>query len=195
LGHFEFRICNIDDHPNKDATQSCLNKNLLEIDNTSTEYDIERSFKTVKVNVTLPPDLVCKHCVFQWKYITGNSWGVSNGKSCLGCGTQNEEFFGCSDIAIVSSAEGIIDSSTISTDTEEIVDSTIAMKEVIIQPTTVPQNCTSVITFSKSFDLSSIMEQYCETICPNNCASDKLDSSEKFYYDCVHSCKILCACN
>ncbi|CAF0926589.1 unnamed protein product, partial [Brachionus calyciflorus] len=39
-----------------------------------------------------------------WKYHTGNSWGVNpkTGKSCLGCGAQ-EEFYGCSDISVGTS--------------------------------------------------------------------------------------------
>lgn len=36
----------------------------------------------------------------QFTYFSGNSWGVdSDGKSCIGCGTQ-EEFKACADIVI-----------------------------------------------------------------------------------------------
>jgi len=39
--------------------------------------------------------LTCNHCVFQWKYNTGNSWGTDriSGQSGLGLGIQ-EQFFG-----------------------------------------------------------------------------------------------------
>jgi len=59
--------------------------------------------------------------------------------------------------------------------------------------TTPPQKCTSAIVFSQSFDLSNIMEQYCEIICPN-CSSDKVVGNEIIYNGCLNSCKILCAC-
>lgn len=44
--------------------------------------------------VRLPDGLSCSHCVLQWRYHAGNSWGIDydTGKSCLGCGHQ-EEFY------------------------------------------------------------------------------------------------------
>ena len=113
MGVFEFRVCSIDNDPSSDATQSCLDLNVLKVSQTSTEYPIQATYAKVHVNVTLPADLVCKHCVFQWKYRTGNSWGVGiTGRSCLGCGRENEEFYGCSDIAIVASESAIVNPST-----------------------------------------------------------------------------------
>ena len=39
--------------------------------------------------------------VFQWRYRTGNNWGICpDGSSQLGCGPQ-EEFRGCSDVAVI----------------------------------------------------------------------------------------------
>ncbi len=160
------------------------------------QYQIQRSFTTVTINVTLPADLVCKHCVFQWKYRTGNSWGTANGKACLGCGKQNEEFYGCSDIAIASEAESAVNSTT-----PTIARSTTTtVKNVVVQPTTTtirpppPRKCTSAVVFSQSYDLTSIMEGYCQTVCPNNCAADKVDGNEILYNGCVSSCTKLCAC-
>jgi hypothetical protein len=42
----------------------------------------------------LPNGLSCSRCVLQWRYHAGNSWGTDadTGKSCLGCGPQ-EEFY------------------------------------------------------------------------------------------------------
>lgn len=49
----------------------------------------------------LPKDLVCDHCVLQWRYVAGNNWGpCENGTSAIGCGNQ-ETFGACSDIKIV----------------------------------------------------------------------------------------------
>jgi hypothetical protein len=181
LGIFEFRVCSIDNDPSQDATQSCLNLNVLQVTNTSTQYPIQASYTTVHINVTLPANLVCKHCVFQWKYRTGNSWGVSSsGKGCLGCGRENEEFYGCSDIAIVNSP--------IQSNTDTVSRQVMAA----ISPSL--RKCTSAVVFSQSYDLTNIMQQYCQRICSNNCASDKIDGSEILYNGCVKSCKVLCAC-
>ncbi len=187
LGIFEFRVCSIDNDPSQDATKSCLDLNVLQVTNTSTQFPIQASYTTVHINVTLPANLVCKHCVFQWKYKTGNSWGVSsNGRACLGCGRENEEFYGCSDIAIVSSDETITNS--------PIASSTDATSIPVITTTSPLRKCTSAVVFSQSYDLTNIMQQYCQTICSTNCASDKIDGSEILYNGCVKSCNVLCAC-
>ena len=166
-------LCTTDNNSNEDATQNCLDLNLLTMNNGSTQYHVESTLRTINMNITLPVNLTCKHCVFQWKYITGNSWGVSNGRSCRGCGTENEEFYGCSDIAIVNEIESIIDPVITSTKTSEI-----------------NRNCTSAITFSRSFDLTALIGQYCQTVCSNNCASDK----GMIYDECRKSCDKLCIC-
>jgi len=145
--------------------------------NGSTQYDIGPKVTTIHINVTLPANLTCKHCVFQWKYITRNSWGVSNGKSCLGCGEQNEEFYGCSDIAIRNEIESIIDPITNPT---KVVES--------------PRKCTLAVSFSRSFDLTALVTQYCQTICSNNCAFDKGNTNPVLNDDCMKSCDKLCIC-
>lgn len=192
MGVFEFRVCDIDADPSKDATQSCLDSHLLKTAQGLTDYPIQPSFTTVVVNVTLPADLVCKHCVFQWKYRTGNSWGTSNGRSCLGCGKENEEFYGCSDIAIVSSTESTAQG--LLTPSDSIVTIPTTANEVIKEAATPPRKCKSAIVFSQSFDLTSIMEQYCQKICPNDCPEDRIEDNEILYSGCVNSCKKLCAC-
>ncbi|CAF1002067.1 unnamed protein product, partial [Brachionus calyciflorus] len=55
----------------------------------------------MNIRLVLPSGLTCNRCVFQWRYHTGNSWGVDpvSGQGGLGEGAQ-EEFYGCSDIKI-----------------------------------------------------------------------------------------------
>ena len=177
MGVFEFRVCNIDNNPHEDATQNCLDLNLLTITNGSKQYDIQSTFTTININVTLPANLTCQHCVFQWKYITGNSWSESKGRSCLGCGGKNEEFYGCSDIAILNQTESIIDP----------IDTHVKVSKIV-------RNCTSAVIFSESFDLSRLAEQYCRTVCSTNCASDKSNNNIVLYNKCLKSCDTLCMC-
>ncbi|CAF3373475.1 unnamed protein product, partial [Rotaria sp. Silwood2] len=195
LGIFEFRVCSIDNNSDKDATQSCLDLNILKTINGSTQYRITSSLSTVNLHLRLPDQLVCKHCVFQWKYQTGNSWGVSNGRACLGCGRENEEFYGCSDIAIVSQVESIVNSqpSPTTTTLSSTITTTIptTTKETT-RPSIKYRNCTSVITFSQTFDISTIIEIYCQIVCSNNCASDNVIGNEILYNSCVDSCNKLC---
>ena len=178
-GVFEFRVCNIDNKNNEDATQDCLDLNLLEITNGSKRFHVDSTSIIIHINVTLPNNLTCKHCVFQWKYITGNSWGVSNGRSCLGCGKKNEEFYGCSDISILNDIETITDLITTTT----------------IKPIEIPRKCNLTVTFSRSFDLTALVAQYCQKICSNNCIFDKENSSQELYHACINSCDKLCICN
>ncbi|CAM4892243.1 unnamed protein product [Rotaria socialis] len=106
-GYFEFRLCNLDSTPNSDATQDCLDRRLLKIAGTdSTRYrDVDKyGSQAITVRIQLPSDVACRHCVFQWRYTTGNSWGTDpiTGQSGLGMGIENETFMGCSDISIVA---------------------------------------------------------------------------------------------
>ncbi|CAF0776770.1 unnamed protein product [Didymodactylos carnosus] len=185
LGHFEFRLCNIDDLTT-DATQKCLDDTVLSIAHTSSTtfiVDKNASRSIFTVNLTLPSSLTCSHCVFQWKYVTGNSWGTNlrSGKSCLGCGTQNEEFYGCSDVAILSSNK-----------VSEMKEK--PSSKVILSSSTVFKQCTSAVTFAPSMDLSTVMEQYCRTVCVVNCASDKQILNLLMQQACILSCRKLCIC-
>ena len=43
--------------------------------------------------------------MFQWTYITGNSWGIDEkGQGCVGCGRVQEHFRACADIRITDVA-------------------------------------------------------------------------------------------
>jgi hypothetical protein len=56
----------------------------------------------VSKRLKLPENLSCSHCVLQWKYRAGNSWGADSGSTGVGLGAQ-EEFYNCADIQILDS--------------------------------------------------------------------------------------------
>ena len=98
----------MDSNPNADATQDCLDRGLLTFPATgSTKLRNVETFGSgpnpFQVRVQLPSDVACQHCVFQWKYTTGNNWGTDpvTGQSGPGMGIENETFMGCADITIV----------------------------------------------------------------------------------------------
>ena len=97
---------------NAEATQECLDRRLLKIAGTdSTKYrDVDKfGSELITVRVQLPVDVACRHCVFQWKYTTGNNWGTDpiTGQSGIGMGIENETFMGCSDISIVGNGSPV----------------------------------------------------------------------------------------
>ena len=99
-GYMEFRLCPNDD-PRKRISQECLDDFLLHIiESKSSKYPVTTSGQ-YKLKLQLPESVKCRACVLQWKYNTGNSWGVDpiTNKGCIGCGNQ-EQFYGCADIAI-----------------------------------------------------------------------------------------------
>ncbi|XP_047535430.1 uncharacterized protein LOC125069871 [Vanessa atalanta] len=97
-GYWYFKIC---PNPNTNE-QSCFDEYLLELEDGGTEY-YPPSVGKYTVNYRLPKDLVCDHCVLQWRYVAGNNWGVcEDGSAKLGCGNQ-ETFGACSDIKITKS--------------------------------------------------------------------------------------------
>ena len=148
------------------------------------QLPIASSFTTVLLNVTLPANLTCKHCVFQWKYRTGNSWGSFNGKSGLGFGRENEEFYGCSDIAIVKKNSTDRDPKLVSQ----------PMPTGVSGVAVVQRRCVPAVTFSQSFDIGSVMEQYCQTVCSSDCASDNVTGNTALYQSCKQTCAKLCTC-
>ena len=103
-GWFEFRLCPNDDNPRKPVTKECLDQfRLLQAKNNKFQYTVphENGRSLIKIGLRLPANVRCRNCVLQWKYNAGNSWGVDpgTGRGCLGCGNQ-EQFYGCADIAI-----------------------------------------------------------------------------------------------
>jgi len=101
-GYFEFAVC--PDY--KTTTQECLDENILrivkpqrDVQNEGTRYFPREGNKVYKMVYEMP-DIECKHCVLQWRYVAGNNWGICpNGTGAVGCGPQ-EEFRACADIVI-----------------------------------------------------------------------------------------------
>ncbi|XP_046562529.1 uncharacterized protein LOC124271419 [Haliotis rubra] len=100
MGWFEFKLCP-NNNPAKAATKECLDAHVLHLtDSNSTKYYITSDTGPFNINVQLPSGLTCTQCVLQWRWKTGNSYGVDpDGRACIGCGLQ-EEFYGCADVAI-----------------------------------------------------------------------------------------------
>lgn len=102
-GYFEFRLCPNDD-PMKKVTHECLNQYVLQFADTGNRrlyIPQANGYQKLHMQLRLPGGVRCRDCLFQWKYNAGNSWGVDSqtGRGCIGCGNQ-EQFYGCSDIAI-----------------------------------------------------------------------------------------------
>ncbi|CAG5117041.1 unnamed protein product [Candidula unifasciata] len=101
-GFFEFHICPSDD-PFGKVTEDCLARYpLVEETKGTVKYpvpDIGYSGK-IAMKFRLPAGIRCRACMLQWKYTAGNSWGANpDGTGCIGCGNQ-EQFYGCADVAI-----------------------------------------------------------------------------------------------
>ena len=114
FGYFEFRLCPLNmggSRRPRRLTQSCLDQHLLTIgpsdsksNGDDTRYYLPHGNKSYfYVPVQLPAEIIsCIHCVLQWKYHAGNTWGKDQkGRKCLGCSDQQEEFYNCADIAII----------------------------------------------------------------------------------------------
>ncbi|XP_057375299.1 uncharacterized protein LOC130696232 [Daphnia carinata] len=100
-GFFTFRLC-----PKTSAqqlvTQQCLDQRLLTLSDGSTKFLIQTLGVYFYPKIQLPPGLTCNNCVLQWRYTTGNNWGIcEDGTGAVGCGDYQETFVNCADIAIV----------------------------------------------------------------------------------------------
>lgn len=123
-GYFGFKLCK-NDNPNRAITQECFDENPLRIIGNINEelapqdlindpenifrYFVAPSVVRVKhnVQVQLPPSIICKACIIQWRYHSGNNFGLSKRKDllCVGCGDVQEEFVNCADIEILTPDE------------------------------------------------------------------------------------------
>ncbi|KAK7081127.1 hypothetical protein SK128_027953 [Halocaridina rubra] len=111
MGWFEFRLCNNSNQHARDS-QECLNEHLLQfVNGTDTRYNLDASIKGLHtMYVQLPADLYCSHCVLQWTWVTGHSWGMcTNGRGKLGCGPQLT-FVNCADVRILPKGQVSFDS-------------------------------------------------------------------------------------
>nr|XP_022286117.1 uncharacterized protein LOC111099061 [Crassostrea virginica] len=104
-GKFFFKICKQTDET-VEVTQECLNRTPLKVIENGVTKDYHEvkvtTWSKIDIKLQLPPDMTCDHCVFQWWYTAGNSWGRCPGetKGRLGCGPQ-ETFVNCADIRIL----------------------------------------------------------------------------------------------
>lgn len=100
MGYFEFRVCP-NNNPKKTASQKCLDQHVLRsATDGDPRYYPGPGTKVFEMHYQLPKDLTCRQCVFQWRYVAGNNWGVcKNGTGAVGCGSQ-EEFRACADVTI-----------------------------------------------------------------------------------------------
>ena len=73
---------------------------LLELVNGGTRWNLPLGKKVFSVDLKLPNGLVCDHCVMQWWWKDGNSWGCDETGCGLGLGLQ-ETFVNCADIRIL----------------------------------------------------------------------------------------------
>ncbi|XP_042861748.1 uncharacterized protein LOC122246958 [Penaeus japonicus] len=100
-GWYEFRLCS-NSNPKARDSQRCLDKHLLDMaDGSGSRYALDGSvLGDHTVHVQLPRGVSCSHCVLQWKWTVGNSWGTCpDGGERMGCGPQ-ETFVNCADVSI-----------------------------------------------------------------------------------------------
>jgi len=109
LGYFEFRLCPHNDVKTP-AKQECFDRYLLHLDERpGTRLPITSDMYLTKLKLKLPEFVTCDQCILQWKYNTGNSWGVDTrtGEMGMGMGPQ-EQFYGCADISIHPREEPVV---------------------------------------------------------------------------------------
>ena len=115
-GMMSFSICDLPDKRMTSSveraltTQRCFNKNVLRrADNRGVYSFLKGNEDKLVVKYKLPKGLKCKHCILQWKWVTGNSCCPGNTpKKYCGPGvskcfryTVPETWFNCADIRIV----------------------------------------------------------------------------------------------
>ncbi|XP_059486939.1 uncharacterized protein LOC132203292 [Neocloeon triangulifer] len=101
-GFFEFRLCPKNQPSKTEVTQDCLDKYVLnQVGNKGPRFfPGSLGNRVIEMRYMLPQGVECPQCVFQWRYIAGNNWGIcENGTEAVGCGNQ-EEFRSCADVAI-----------------------------------------------------------------------------------------------
>jgi len=165
-GFFQFKICKMERNMIMED-EACFDSDdsLLSFANGDTEFSVTNFFPSspnksgywYEFQIRLPADLECDHCVLQWRYHTGNSWGVDeNGNGGIGLGVQ-EEFYGCADIEIISTSNSPTSSqfssttpalTTLASTTNSVIStiSTIASTTSSVAKTTTTQKATTSTT-------------------------------------------------
>ena len=95
-GFFEFRVGKIGTPPMTNAKLT----HLLELASGGTKWPLPDGKKEFSLDLKLPQGLVCDHCVMQWWWKDGNSWGCDDSGCGIGNGLQ-EVFVNCADIRIL----------------------------------------------------------------------------------------------
>lgn len=115
-GRFSFGVCRVPDGADAAAerravTQQCLDANrLINTDNGTPYWWLgKQGAGEYTMRFKLPAGIVCKRCVLQWHYETGNSCNIPgtpdtaklspNMVSCQGSAVM-EEFWNCADVTI-----------------------------------------------------------------------------------------------
>jgi len=100
-GWFEFKLCKIG---KTDVTEDeeCFNgpNSIVQLENGGTRFSVQYVINEWFNFNLIIPDIECDHCVLQWRYHTGNSWGSDDEGTGIGYGPQ-EEFYGCADVEII----------------------------------------------------------------------------------------------
>lgn len=189
-GFFQFKLCPVPGFQTE-ATQECLDRTVLKVAGTDeTEYHITNEIKDFHLQLQLPADLQCDHCVFQWRYHTGNSWGnCGNGTGSLGCGPQ-EEFYGCADVSVLDNGPPVTGTTSTGTSTLATTATTAASTTTTAAPVTTTTSTTTTTTSTTTTTTSTTpsggtictavppyntipsMNQWCQVNChwvPPNC--------------------------
>ncbi|CAG5112433.1 Oidioi.mRNA.OKI2018_I69.chr2.g6649.t1.cds [Oikopleura dioica] len=152
-GFFQFKICEMTPEMSTED-EDCFNspESIMELADGSTIWDVNNGATgTFNGKLRLPDDLSCEHCVIQWRYHTGNSWGCDEtGKCGLGLGMQ-EEFYGCADVKINPRTGGRPTSTATSPSPSSTVESSTSMVS-----TSPPESTTEPLTTTTSGTRSTI---------------------------------------
>ncbi|XP_068729965.1 uncharacterized protein [Montipora capricornis] len=99
-GFFRFSLGKVMRRP---ITQDQLTHVLLQPDGSNTWQLHSSGNGQFEIDLVLPKDLTCSHCVLQWWWTVGNNWGCDDNGLCgIGKGKKQETFVNCADISITS---------------------------------------------------------------------------------------------
>ena len=104
-GFFRFSLGKLVNRP---ITQEQLKYVLLQPDGSNTWQLHSSGTGKFHIKLVLPKGLTCDHCVLQWWWTVGNSWGCDNGGCGLGRGKRQETFVNCADIRINGSGGRVV---------------------------------------------------------------------------------------
>lgn len=114
-GRFSFGVCPVlgatDAEERKTVTQACFDANQLTNADDGSKYWWlgKKGAGTYAMRFTLPPHIVCKRCVLQWHWESGNSCTIPGtpaehifSPNLVSCAqsTSMEEFWNCADITV-----------------------------------------------------------------------------------------------